>query len=396
MITGGNLDCNEITKLKERNIFLEKFYSESKRRDMQFIERVKELTCMYNIAKCVVIEEELDAILTKILNLMPNGWRFSGNINVRIKIFDRELKSINFTSSKTVLKEDILLNNKIIGEIEVFYINLIDDDNNIDLENPFLDEEKDLLAGISHIISLLLKQNEDSNHKKIIQGQLLHADRLATIGQLAAGVAHELNEPLANILGFTQLCLKIKKLPNETINDLQKIEEASFYAKGIIQKLMEFSRQSTPNTETLDLSLVINDSIYFIEARCAKEGITINRQFAKEVMVFADSGQLKQIITNLAINSMQAMKRGGSLTVETKKDNQQALLIVRDDGVGINQNDIDKIFMPFFTTKDIGEGTGLGLSVIYGIVKAHSGDITVSSKEGEGTTFQISFPLKAV
>jgi two-component system NtrC family sensor kinase len=250
------------------------------------------------------------------------------------------------------------------------------------------------LKGIANIISFYLKKQKDDENRKIIQQQLLHADRLATIGQLSAGVAHELNEPLGNILGLAQLSLKLPKLPDQAKADLTKIEDCVIYSREIIKKLMEFSRQSSICKEKFDLQQMIDNSITFLEARCIKEGITMIRQYNEPITITADPTQIKQVITNLTINAIQAMKNGGDLTIGTRKAGKNAILTIEDNGIGISKKNIGKAFVPFFTTKDIGEGTGLGLSVVYGIVQNHNGDIKVSSESGKGTIFQVSLPLE--
>lgn len=384
------MNLKKVQKTRKRNQFLEKFFKENSGRNLQFRERVKELTCMYNIAQCVVMEGDLDIILKSIVKHIPAGWQFPESVFVKIQIHNEKWISDSFPRFTIMQSENIYLSNEKVGVIEVHYKQSPETFKN----QSFLKEEQDLLSGISHIIGLVLKQHENNRNKELMQRQLLHADRLATIGQLAAGFAHELNEPLTNILGFTQLLIKHGALSSNVKNDLMKIEEASLHAKGIISKLMEFARQSTPKMEKFNLSEIIEKSLYFIEARCIKEGISLKKELDDNVIIHADAGQIKQVVTNLSINSMQAMKQGGHLTVKTQKDSQNAFLIVQDNGEGIPRENIDKIFMPFFTTKDVGEGTGLGLSVVYGIVKSHGGEITVSDRgSNKGTTFQVSFPL---
>ncbi len=146
--------------------------------------------------------------------------------------------------------------------------------------------------------------------------------------------------------------------------------------------------------EKIDLNELIENSITFLEARCIKEGIKIVKQYAENVTVTVDPHQIKQVITNLTINAIQAMRNGGKLLFITRKDSKNAIFCVEDTGIGIAAENISKTFMPFFTTKDVGEGTGLGLSVVYGIIKNHTGDIKVSSEPGKGTTFEVCLPLE--
>jgi len=157
---------------------------------------------------------------------------------------------------------------------------------------------------------------------------------------------------------------------------------------------MEFSRQSQLCKEKNDLNELVENSITFLEARCIKEGITIVKKYGDNISVTVDPHQIKQVITNLTINAIQAMKNGGELIFTTRKDHNNAILCVEDTGIGISSENISKTFLPFFTTKDVGEGTGLGLSVVYGIIKNHNGDIKISSELGKGTVFEVCLPLE--
>ncbi len=379
-----------IDRLRKRNKKLERVYNEYKRVCRNEEERIKELNCLYQVAQCVVIETDMNRALEKIARIIPNGWQHTKKSCARIAVKDSVYFSENSFESNVFQNEDIFLENQIVGKIEVFYDSSLGSESN----NPFLIEERNLLKGIANIISFYLKKHKDDEKRKIIQQQLLHADRLATIGQLAAGVAHELNEPLGNILGLAQLSLKLQKLPDQAKADLTKIEDCVIYSREIIKKLMEFSRQSSLSKETFELSQLIDSSITFLGARCIKEGITIIRQYAEPITITADSTQIKQVLTNLTINAIQAMKNGGNLTIGTRKVDEKAIFFIEDTGAGISEKNISKAFVPFFTTKDVGEGTGLGLSVVYGIIQSHNGDIKVSSEPGKGTIFHVSLPLE--
>jgi len=183
-------------------------------------------------------------------------------------------------------------------------------------------------------------------------------------------------------------------MPDQAKKDLGKIEDCAIYSREIIKKLMEFSRQSSLCKEKINLNEMIDNSITFLEARCIKDGITIVKQYTENIIISVDSNQIKQVITNLTINAAQAMKNGGKMIISTKKDHKNVILSIEDTGIGISGENISKTFMPFFTTKDVGEGTGLGLSVVYGIIQNHNGDIKVSSEPGKGTIFEICLPLE--
>ena len=229
-----------------------------------------------------------------------------------------------------------------------------------------------------------------------MQEQLRHADRLATIGQLAAGVVHELNEPLASILGFAQLCRKHPNLPAPAAADLDKIVGATLHAREVVKKLMFFARERPPVHERVEPAQIIEEGVAFVEARAKKAGIQILRRVEPALPeVLGDPNQLIQVIVNLAVNAIQAMPRGGRLTVGASAEGDAVALVVEDDGDGMPPAVLERIFDPFFTTKGVGEGTGLGLAVVHGIVTAHGGTIRAQSEVGKGSRFEALFPVAA-
>jgi two-component system NtrC family sensor kinase len=227
-----------------------------------------------------------------------------------------------------------------------------------------------------------------------LQEQLRHADRLATIGQLSAGVAHELNEPISSIMGFAQLIQKNPEMQEQIKKDIEKIIKASLHAREVVKKLMLFARQMPPQKTRVNLNQIIKEGLYFLESRCVKEGIKVIRQLADDLPdVTADPAQMTQVLVNIIVNAIQAMIDGGQLTIKTVASGKFVLLIVEDTGLGMEEKELKQIFLPFFTTKDVGKGTGLGLPVVHGIVTSHGGSIHVDSKVDEGTRFTIQLPI---
>jgi signal transduction histidine kinase len=242
-----------------------------------------------------------------------------------------------------------------------------------------------------------VERRETEEEKDRLQEQLRHADRLATIGKLAAGVAHELNEPLGSILGFAQLAKKSAGLPSQAVQDLDRIVSASLHAREVIRKLMLFARQMPPRRSRLDLNRVVKEGLYLFEARCARQKIELALSLEADLPeVYADPTQLTQVLTNLVVNAVQAMPGGGKLSVETRADAEAVILRIEDTGKGMSPEVKKQIFLPFFTTKEVDRGTGLGLAVVHGIVTAHQGTIRVDSQVGRGTRFEIRIPLAAL
>jgi two-component system NtrC family sensor kinase len=354
-------------------------------------ERVKELTCLYSL---VQFSEQpgiaLDKLLQGIAELLPPGWHYPEVTVGRITL-DGKVYSTQYTyEERHIQKADITVKGKKRGAIEVVYTvekPMID-------EGPFLREERSLINAIARQVSLIIERREAEEDRTKLQNQLRHADRLATIGQLVAGVAHELNEPLGNILGFAQLTQKIEGLPDQAKQDIDKIVSASLYAREVIKKLMLFARQTPPSMTEVNLNQIVEEGLYFFEARCTKACIKLIRSLSPDLPhITADPTQLNQILINLVVNAIQAMPDGGELKVQTLSHDNKVSLIVEDTGNGMSEDIIKQLFVPFFTTKDVDLGTGLGLAVVHGIVTSHQGSVNVESQVGKGSKFEIQLPI---
>lgn len=356
-------------------------------------ERVKELTCLYSLAQLaerpgITLEE----ILHGTAELLPAAWQYPEIAAARITFNGRAYVTANFREGGQTQSAPIAVNARQRGSIDVVYI---EERPKLD-EGPFLKEERSLIDAIARHVALIVERRQADEEKFRLQEQLRHADRLATIGQLAAGVAHELNEPLGNILGFAQLAQKHPGLPEQIAGDLEKIVATSLHARQIINNLMLFARQKPPQKVQVDLNAVVEEGLSFLESRCARNGITIVRALSPELPeITADASQLRQVFVNLAVNAIQAMPNGGTLKVATRQSGGCVLLRVEDDGIGMSEPVLKNIFIPFFTTKDVKEGTGLGLPVIHGIVTSHGGAIHVDSSPARGARFDIELPLAA-
>jgi signal transduction histidine kinase len=239
--------------------------------------------------------------------------------------------------------------------------------------------------------------------------QLIQQEKLASVGQLAAGVAHELNNPLVGILGYSQFALE--KISRKPLRDLTKddiriysqyledIGDQSRRCKTIVQNLLKFARSSTKVAfEPVDLNHVLMDTLALLCRQMEMRGVELITNLVDSVpTVLGNFNQLQQVFTNIILNAVQAMSKGGELRVSTGMMNEKTRKVIRitfsDTGCGIPKGNLDKVFEPFFTAKKVGEGTGLGLSVSYGIVKDHGGDIQVESEEGKGTIFTVIFPV---
>lgn len=359
----------------------------------KLIERNKELRCMFEMS--MIMESrayDFDEKIQNILKTIPKAFKYPNQISVCIQINDSVYESPGHKKNPMCLESDIHIYNIICGYISVCYTGGKSNGKVF----AFLNVEKQMIISIARQLSLLLEKHEAQHRKLELEKQLRHADRLAKIGQFTAGVAHELNEPLSNILGFAQLALKNHHLSEGLQNDLEHIIKSSLHAREIIKKLMLFSRQMPPRRLNISLNQLVIDSLYFIESICAKKSIRILRYLSsKDPYISADPSQMKQVLVNLVVNGVQAMSTQGKLIIRTtiSKNSNTACLSVKDNGHGMSEDIVKQIFLPFFTTKDVNEGTGLGLSVVHGIIKSHDAEISVNSKPGKGSTFTINFLL---
>jgi len=354
-------------------------------------ERVKELTCLYGIARLASKPEiTLEGILRGIVELLPSAWLYPEIACARIVMDGHSYSTPRFREGKWKQSADIVVHEEIRGRVEIFYAEKRPD---LD-EGPFMREERNLLDTVAKEVAIIIVRRQAEQEKLELQEQLRHADRLATIGQLSAGVAHELNEPLGNILGFAQLAKKCPGLPQQAELDIEKILTASLNAREVVKKLLIFARKLPPRKTKVNLNQLVEEGLHFFESRCAKEGIELAGSLSPDLPeILADPAQLNQVIVNLIINALQAMKTGDRLTIRTLAGEEHVSLMIEDTGIGMDEEVMKQIFTPFFTTKDVGQGTGLGLPVVHGIVTSHGGSIKIESKPNQGSRFEIQLPI---
>jgi signal transduction histidine kinase len=230
-----------------------------------------------------------------------------------------------------------------------------------------------------------------------MERQLQRADKLASLGQISTGIAHEINNPLGIMLGYTQLLLRDHSPGSQIHDDLKTIEKHARNCKTIVEDLLKFARGAKTVKALVDVNECIKEVYSLLSHQFELDNISLQACLDDSVPeIVADAEKLKQVFMNLLVNAKQAIARNGQITVTTRvddsKDNIQ--ISIEDSGCGIPQELIYKIFDPFFTTKPVGEGTGLGLSVSYGIIQDHNGRIEVESRPGNGAKFVITLPVE--
>ncbi|MGH7886119.1 MAG: PAS domain-containing sensor histidine kinase, partial [Thermodesulfobacteriota bacterium] len=240
----------------------------------------------------------------------------------------------------------------------------------------------------------------DITERKNLEQQLLQSAKLAAVGELISGVTHEVNNPLAVVLGYSEMLIQEYKDNEELSKIIKIIYSESERARKVIHNLLSFARQHKPEKEVVKISEIIDNTISLTEYDLRKQKIEVVKNYNNTVpSILADPNQLQQVFLNLIINAQHAIsehKDSGkiTITVNTASTSKHIEICIEDDGAGIPKKIMEKIFDPFFTTKSVGKGTGLGLSVSFGIINRHSGEIKVESEEGIGTKFFIKLPIE--
>lgn len=356
-------------------------------------ERVKELKCLYDLSKIgLAAGADVKLFLSKTLKILPKAMQFPGLAEVCISEGNMTYATKGFARCKHHISAQIGVGKNRYGMLNVGYRH---SSKKPVPRNLFLTEERKLIKVVARELSLFIKRARVEENNKKLEMQLRHSERLAFVGELSAGIAHELNEPLGRILGFAQLVKKNGGLSEQQDSDMDRIIKASLYTREIIKKLMIFSRQMPRQINRVDLNAIVSNILYFIDVRYQSRGIEIVEDLdSKLPSIEADSVQISQVLVNLMTNAIHAMPKGGKISVATRHKHGRVSLIVNDTGTGMTTEVKRKIFEPFYSTKPLGQGTGLGLSVVLGIVEEHNGRILVSSAPGKGSKFEIVLPLR--
>ncbi|HEY6349073.1 MAG TPA: PAS domain S-box protein [Candidatus Angelobacter sp.] len=256
--------------------------------------------------------------------------------------------------------------------------------------SPMRDESGD----VNSVVVLMT----DITDAAMIQAKLMHTEKMAAVGQLVSGVAHEVNNPLTAIMGFSDLLMENPDLPDSARKDLKVILEESHRTREIVKNLLSFARQRPPHRQTLQINSVLQSTVALRSYDLSNSGIEVSEKFAEGLPdMVGDAHQLQQVFLNILNNAFDAVRstgRPGQIQIETRNRQDSVEILFRDNGEGIKYP--ERIFDPFFTTKEVGKGTGLGLSICYGIVREHEGEILCSNnKDMPGATFIVRLPVRA-
>ena len=348
-------------------------------------ERIKELTCLYEVSSILVNAdpENHEAIFNAIAFSLKNAFQYPEFTEIAIQ---QDKTSVKTGASKTAVQisSSINLFHKEEGAVTAFL-------NKQEL--AFLTEEQQLIDNIALKIGDFLERVAIKRNETLLRRQMEHTDRLSIIGELTAGIAHELNTPLANILGFAELLKDGLTDDKEASSDLDKIIKNAIFSREVVKKLMFFTCAMPQEKKRINIVPQITSALNLLEATFRKEQVKyLVKIEEEELFLRADTVQITQIIFNLIINAIYFSPKNGLVTIEAFQDSDHIILKILDEGSGLSEEALEKVFEPFFTTKPTGEGSGLGLSVVHGIVASHKGSIVAQNNTGKGAIFSISLP----
>jgi len=352
-------------------------------------ERIKELTCLYEVTSIIVNCDynQIEDALKGILQCLKKAWRFTNDAQVIMVTDQYSLSTAPIAEEVVSLKSSIRVFNKKIGRIKVSY------PAQKYQASAFLEEESKLLKNVCMEVGNLLERKQIKDNEDIIRKKMERADRLGILGEITAGIAHELNTPLANILGFSELLKSRLEDDSQASKDLDKIINSTIFSREVVKKLMFFACEMPQQMSLVNINPIISHAINLMDPIFKKNKVVPELQFnADDIYLRVDSIQLTQVIFNLVLNAIYFSPVRSKIEIQVTDKEDSVVIYIKDQGPGINPKTKDKIFEPFYSTKPVGEGSGLGLSVVHGIVKSHKGTIKYTANKPKGTIFALNFP----
>ncbi|MDH5299277.1 MAG: DUF3365 domain-containing protein, partial [Desulfobulbaceae bacterium] len=374
-----------------------------RQRSMELDQRVRELRCLYAIANLLQRQDrQEDELLRETVDILPTGFRTPSSIGVRLTIGDRLFFATdNFRVSERMLSEPLLVSGRQHATLEVSVVAPEMP------TSPFLDEERKMVKAVAEQLTTVLERQQTRETTLRLEKQLRQAQKMEAVGTLAGGIAHDFNNILSAIIGFTELAKDDLPATSGTAEKLDNVLEAGTRAKELVRQILAFSRRTEQCREPVQPRLIIKEAVKLLRATIPTT-IEIRQILADhDSTVTADPTQLHQLVMNLCTNAYHAMReRGGILEVRLNdvmidETGAKAMelapgpylqLAVSDTGCGMDKEMVERIFEPYFTSKEMGQGTGLGLAVVHGIVKGHNGHVGVDSTPDRGTTVTVHLP----
>ncbi len=351
-------------------------------------ERIKELSCLYDISSLLAKhEQELDKTIGEIAGILQKAWRFSDEAIVEIKLDDQFFQTAPIPKNTVFQTCEILVYKNLYGFLKVHY------PTPKFSEKYFLKEEQQLLNKVAYELSTFYERDKNKEKEEILQRTAQRNDRLVILGEITAGIAHELNTPLGNILGFAEF-IEAQTRDPQIKADIGKIIKSAIYSREVVKKLMFFACEMPQNMDFIEIKPVILQALSLLGPNFKKAGVSHSFHINNEnTQARLDSIQLSQVLFNILINAIYVSPENGKIEIKVYSTNSHLFIEIADEGPGIKEEIRARIFEPFFTTKPLGEGSGLGLSVVHGIIKSHRGNIVTYDNTPKGTVFQIKLPL---
>jgi two-component system, NtrC family, sensor kinase len=305
-------------------------------------------------------------------------------------ILGRSLESLVSPSRRQAIR-DAYLSVLSGNQVDNLELQVLSEDGRAGQFSVNLSPMRDDQGQVSSVVVVM----SDVTDAASLQAKLMHAEKMAAVGQLVSGVAHEVNNPLTAILGFADLLMENEELPESARKDLRVILQEAQRTKQIVQNLLSFARQMPPQRKPVQLNAILKRTIQLRAYDFHSRGVSVTERYDNELpFVIGDSQQLQQVFLNILNNAYDAVREsipGPRIDISTRRNHDYVEVCFRDNGHGISHP--ERIFDPFFTTKQVGEGTGLGLSICYGIVKEHGGEILCANNTGQqGATFTVRLP----
>jgi len=371
------------------------------RSEQEHRQRMKEMKCLYDIGQAAEESGSVDKLLSQVVAIVPQAMQFPEETKVRITFHDQVFKSDNFQKSASKITTNLVVGGETMGLVEIYSSR----------DNPYLKKRNHLAKTLVERIGGAIRQVEleqslqgyyeqledevESRTKDLeqVQEKLIRSERLAAVGELASGVGHELRNPLNVIRNCAYLLNEAvtEKGDEESVNTLQVLDKQIDIANKIVTDLLDFTRITPPSPDRVDLKTLINESLSWITV---PEHITINTNLnGHPAKVRTDAEQISRVFTNIISNAIQAVNgKDGELNIDTSTDDDFVRIKFQDNGCGIPEENMEKIFEPLFTTKP--KGIGLGLAITKRLVEQNGGEIEIASQAGQGTTFTVKLPLE--
>lgn len=351
-------------------------------------EKIKEITCLYEISEIISKSNSIHIqTLYEIIVSIKNAWCYNLDAIVEIHVLDYHLSTAARTEATISQFSTIEIGNSKSGHITVHY------PSEKYKQEDFLQDEQRLLDTIAIEVGNYIEKYQTLEKKAALQRIIERMERLTLLGEMTAGIAHELNTPLGNILGFAEL-IKDQNSDPDIDADISIVINSVIYCREIVKKLMFFSCEMPQKLELQEIKPIILFALSFLKSNFQKKEIKNEVVFKNETIIARiDSVQITQVLFNLIINAIYASPEKSTIKITVDNDDCSLIIKIADQGTGVPLSIKEKIFEPFFSTKPVNYGCGLGLSVVHGIIKNHNGEINIQDNIPNGAIFTIKIPL---